>query len=484
MAVTATWTKGWVLTLNAALCVVVLGAGIVSVVLGAGVERGPCGNEIGVPLTPRQVLDCLGDDVAHVSTALATGSAVLLPDGRLLTNAHVVDPFAVVDLSFRDGATYLAVPVIGVDLERDIAVLGPIDRRSDVVLGGRLDIDGLTQGDPLFLLGYPGEIDAGTSEPTISQGILSRVRTSERHGQTFLQTDAAIGGGQSGGALVDGAGRVVGISGLSFAERFALALRTPDVQAAVDRITAGQGSPYHPWVGASAVTSGSYTVPDPDTPWLITVPPAEGDQTVELRFEPGPFPFVTVDSSDGEPLWLPPTLLENSSPAELRLDQTTYDRLLASAGSDDNVASFTVPANRYGVVMVSSGLGPGSILNFSSNVPVHTHADSDNLTPIAVGTRLEGAVEAFEFFDSYTVDLAEGQVIDIYVGSVGGDMAYVVYPSGQEPDEAAVVDDSNEGLYGLDAHGTFTAPAAGSYVIEVGTYDVISIGYILEVQPG
>ncbi|MEJ7845123.1 MAG: PPC domain-containing protein, partial [Acidimicrobiales bacterium] len=180
----------------------------------------------------------------------------------------------------------------------------------------------------------------------------------------------------------------------------------------------------------------------------------------------------------------PPTLLRQASAEELELDQGTYDRLRGAAGDDDAVASFTVPAGRFGVVLAESLVGPEGAVTYTSSVPLSSFPDADNGVPLTIGTRHVGALDTFETLDTFTVDLAQGQALDVYLGAVAGDMAYWIYPVGGEADEANMVDDSNEGLYGLDAHETFTAPAAGAYIIEVSTYETISVGYVLDVQAG
>ena len=67
------------------------------------------------------------------------------------------------------------------------------------------DGEGTALGSELLLVGYPAEVDL-FPQPTITRGILSRFREWERLGITYLQTDAAIAGGQSGGALVNSRG--------------------------------------------------------------------------------------------------------------------------------------------------------------------------------------------------------------------------------------------------------------------------------------
>ena len=74
------------------------------------------------------------------------------------------------------------------------------------------DGEDLAIGSELYLVGYPAEMEL-FPQPTITSGILSRLREWERAGITYFQTDAAIAGGQSGGVLVDARANVIGISG-------------------------------------------------------------------------------------------------------------------------------------------------------------------------------------------------------------------------------------------------------------------------------
>lgn len=474
--------KRWIRMGHGALCVVVFGGGIVAAAThdGSG-DSGPCGSSD--PLDPAGILDCLADDVAHITTPVGAGSAVLLPDGRLLTNAHVVDPFAAVDIGFRDGTTVEDVPVIGVDLLRDLAVLGPIERESDVVLADEATIDELVQGDQLFLVGYPGDIEASALEPSISQGILSRERVADRFGGlTYLQTDASIGGGQSGGALVDGAGHVVGISGLSFAENFALALASPDVVDGVDGIDDDGGSDYQP-TGIDTVESGTVPSGIDGPPLMLSWAPSTDEKDVRLELDGGDEAYLEVRTYDGELLWAPRDALEAEDYAEmLGIDESTRDRLLDQIGNAD-VAEFTIPADAMAVATLASfGFRD---FEYRSSVPATEHTDEDDGDEIETGFRREGTIGAFEIFDTYAIDLEEDETIDIYVGSVAADMMYAVYPEGALFDEQfEFVDDSEEGFYGLDAHGTFTAPEADTYVIEVGAFDFYSLGYVIEVQKG
>ncbi|MGI5201512.1 S1C family serine protease [Spirillospora sp. CA-108201] len=145
------------------------------------------------------------------------GSAVAFtPDGFLLTNAHVVGAASGGHAAFADG-TEGAFAVVGTDPLSDLAVVraeGPVP--DPVTLG---DADALAVGQLVVAVGNPlglaGSVTAGvvsalgrslpTSQPT-------RTGTAVRVIEDVIQTDAALNPGNSGGALADARGRVVGVN--------------------------------------------------------------------------------------------------------------------------------------------------------------------------------------------------------------------------------------------------------------------------------
>ena len=167
------------------------------------------------PLTSPQIFDKVSPSIAFIETVTGTGSGVLIDGGYVVTNAHVVWPFDTVRVVFPDGSEFHGVPVNGWDLLAGLAVLGPIDAPTDTL--ALVDGESWPIGTDMFLIGYPGEVEE-FPQPTIARGLLSRVREWESIGITYLQTDAPVIGGQSGGAAVSNMGEVIGISGLAFTE--------------------------------------------------------------------------------------------------------------------------------------------------------------------------------------------------------------------------------------------------------------------------
>ncbi|MGO9934399.1 MAG: Do family serine endopeptidase [Steroidobacteraceae bacterium] len=137
----------------------------------------------------------------------AQGSGFLIsPDGLVLTNAHVVDGAKEVTVKLSDHREYKA-KVLGADRSSDIAVL-KIDARDlpTVHIG---DSDQLAVGDYVLAIGEPFGL-----EETATAGIVSaKGRSLPGDGYVpFIQTDAAVNPGNSGGPLFDANGAVVGIN--------------------------------------------------------------------------------------------------------------------------------------------------------------------------------------------------------------------------------------------------------------------------------
>ena len=150
----------------------------------------------------------------HQTTSAASGSGFIISeDGYILTNFHVVEGSSSISVSTYAGDSYDA-KLIGYDESNDIAVLKiEAEELSPVVLG---DSDNLNVGDSVVAIGNPlgeltfsltsGAISAKGREVTFSGGIT----------MTLLQTDCAINSGNSGGALFNLYGEVIGVTNAKY----------------------------------------------------------------------------------------------------------------------------------------------------------------------------------------------------------------------------------------------------------------------------
>ena len=142
-----------------------------------------------------------------------TGSGVVLDDeGHVLTNNHVVEPGAGGEISvvLSDGRR-AAAEIVGLDPVTDLAVLrvDDVDGLPPIALGASSEVQ---VGDPVVAIGSPLGL-SGTVTTGIVSALGRTVRTdAEAPLLGAIQTDAAINPGNSGGALVDDAGRLIGIN--------------------------------------------------------------------------------------------------------------------------------------------------------------------------------------------------------------------------------------------------------------------------------
>jgi S1-C subfamily serine protease len=144
--------------------------------------------------------------------AQGSGSGVIIDSsGYIVTNDHVAGDAESIRVVLSDGRIYEAT-LIGTDPVTDLAVLDIDAENLTAVDFG--STDGMQVGDTAIAIGNPLGLDGG---PSLTVGVLSAFGREVRTSATsvlygMLQTDAPITQGSSGGALVDGAGRLIGIT--------------------------------------------------------------------------------------------------------------------------------------------------------------------------------------------------------------------------------------------------------------------------------
>lgn len=240
---------------------------------GAAVAGGP---QVGTPLVRRAVaatvaletdrgpsrtagLDELATWVgrpAAPSPALSTGTGsgvIVRPEGLILTNQHVVAEATRVRVELSDHTTYSG-RVLASDPRTDVALV-QIEGAGPFPFSKLGDSDRVTVGDPVLTVGHPFDFAFSVSSGIVSAVGRRNVATDEI--QDYIQTDAAVNPGGSGGPLYDARGEVIGITtaiyssgmpdgpaatGLSFAVPIRLAWRV------AQELLEG-GPPTRPWLG-------------------------------------------------------------------------------------------------------------------------------------------------------------------------------------------------------------------------------------------
>jgi Do/DeqQ family serine protease len=141
--------------------------------------------------------------------ASSLGSGVIVsPEGFVLTNNHVIEAADAIQVALADGRT-LDAKVIGTDPETDLAVV-KVETQEHLPAITLASDEELHVGDVVLAIGNPFGVGQ-----TVTMGIVSAVGRTGLGINTFenfIQTDAAINQGNSGGALVDTAGNLVGVN--------------------------------------------------------------------------------------------------------------------------------------------------------------------------------------------------------------------------------------------------------------------------------
>lgn len=141
---------------------------------------------------------------------VGSGSGVIIsPDGYIITNNHVIDNAETIEITANDNKIYNA-ELIGTDEETDIALL-KIDADGDLPYTTFADSDNAKIGEWVLAVGNPFNLNSTVTAGIISAKSRDLDKTGSRR-QSFIQTDAAVNPGNSGGALVNTNGDLIGIN--------------------------------------------------------------------------------------------------------------------------------------------------------------------------------------------------------------------------------------------------------------------------------
>ena len=406
------------------------------------------------PLTAAQIFAQVSPSIAFVDTATWTGSGVLIEGGFLLTNAHVVWPFERVRVVFPDGTEFPSAPVLASDRLGDLAIIGPLETTIRPL--GLVDGEDLIVGSEVFMVGYPGEVEV-FPQPAITRGIISRRREWPSINMSYFQTDAAVAGGQSGGALVSDKGEVIGISGLSFSEAgFGLVASAADVLPRAAALIAGEDIS---GLGDRRVRLEGGVL--------------ESDVALSNQWHSVPFVIHEPTRTDIE------ISMSGGTSGRFFLVDLFGERLISSERGAFGVASGSAtiePDTPYFLIAGQVSLGSANF-RISSNVAMVRYDDVDDGTVVEVGQTVPASIDTPFDFDYFVIDLDREQTVEISVDSAMiNPVLRVDSPllRGEQP----VDSDSGGGLLGHNARLTFTAPVPGRYFIVVQDSTVSEMGAI------
>ncbi len=193
----------------------------------------------------------------YQTTSAASGSGfIVTDDGYIITNFHVVEDSDSITVSLYNGDTYDAA-LIGYDENNDLAVLKiEAEQLAPVILG---DSDNLNVGDSVVAIGNPlGELTFSLTSGSISAKD-REVTMSNSLTMNLLQTDCAINSGNSGGALFNLYGEVIGITNAKYSssgseasiDNIGFAIPINDVRSIVESIIE-KGYFSKPYLGVGA----------------------------------------------------------------------------------------------------------------------------------------------------------------------------------------------------------------------------------------
>ena len=421
------------------------------------------------PLAPAQIYERVSPSIASIETSIGMGSGVLTEGGHVVTNAHVVWPFDTARVVLPDGSEFQEVPVKGWDMLADLAVLGPIDTPTGALT--LVDGEDLPIGSNVYLIDYPGEVRE-FPQPTIGSGLLTHVRESELVGITYLQTDAPVIGGQSGGALVSEMGEVIGISSFGFTDaNFGLAGSSADILPRFRQIIAG-GDP-------SGLGDRSVPLVGGEFSHEVVLGILWDRQVYVINESPGTVVAIAIDGEKDGAI----TVYDLFGSEVLYLDEDEDE----DEGSESG--SFVVEHGGPHFLVVEHASDTPSFFTLTGSSRLIELYDPDDGKQLQLTHTVVGNLDYPGDIDHFHVNLREGEIIEVVARSVLVDtFLFIDYYHALELTRATVEqiiadDDSGGGLSLVDAKIVYRAPHTGSYYVVVqSSWSAKYGGYTIKVD--
>ena len=395
--------------------------------------------------TAAQIYESLAPSIPLVETPSGHGSGILIEGGYVVTNYHVVGFHDEVWVVFPDGTEFEGVPVLAYDFMADLAVLGPISFNAPAL--ELADGEEMMPGSDLYLIGYPAEYDL-FPQATITKGILSRFRHWDIYDLTLIQTDAAIAGGQSGGALVNNRGEIVGISTWRFSEAgFGVATSAADDAEIVEELIQLAAAEKFESNRRITTRQGEFA--------------REVDATLARAF--------TFEGSAGTGVSIS---IEGEANGAIRISDASGMLLEADeTETGKERATFEVLRDGLHFVEIYSARNEDGDYRFdlTSSVRLKPYEDPDDGRELMAYTDSDIEYGLFDYYsdiDWYTIQLSAGETIRLQTDSIIADSTITILSS---RGDSRAFDDNSGPISALpnslNAMIEYTAPASGEYFI-------------------
>nr|WP_317325546.1 trypsin-like peptidase domain-containing protein [uncultured Flavonifractor sp.] len=280
------------------------------------VERAPTGGDFTMTLVPQpqaephtlqtiyqeniqSIVSIWGD--AGSSYSYGTG-VVLSSDGYIITNAHVIEGCSQVEVVLQDDRSFEAL-LVGMDLPTDLAVLKV--EAEDLTPAAFGDSGQLQVGDAVAAIGNPlGQELRGT----MTDGIISAINRDvdvDGYSMVLIQTTAALNSGNSGGALINQYGQVVGITNMKMSayddtvEGLGFAIPTTTAKKVVDDLVRQGYVSGAPTIGITCYTVTEEMQENYGLPAGVCVKSVQQGTDAETQ---GIFPGDVIVAANGQPV--------------------------------------------------------------------------------------------------------------------------------------------------------------------------------------
>jgi hypothetical protein len=449
--------------------------------------------------------------IAMVSTDQGPVTGLVSSSGHVLVSLSALGGATSADVILSNGETLSDVPLAGADRLTDIAYLGPLEigvvsRLPGAVLG---DGERLPPGAPVFVIGFttrsmPGDV------PSISSGVFSGIQQWIPGDRTYLITDALSQDPMVGSVLVDGNGVAIGfgteatvwrgryVSTGDLARSLAMDMPMP-APMATWLPDPSSASTEHLVVVSAPLMMGELAVGDEatgetlvlsvgaDVPGVLSLIDAEGKILQESNLAVGAT-IVTLRPNTIGPyrLILTPAPMDDAMEQEEpeAADAEAEAMAEAEAGEEADAEAMAEDSEQAAAESDMMSAPDMSMMtedvsfSVSSNLPLMTLIDSDELQPLVVGEPLIAGVDAPGDLDHFQLPALAGEVYEVRAQSITLDMVLGAMGAGTEGGD----DDSGGGFHNSDAMLTLAPSEDGTIHLVVGDFGGAAVGaYVLTV---